>query len=236
MQSDRRIAWAGAKLNGVILEITVEEAALLPDGEKGGDPASIYATHDGVITRITVLDGQALCHVGDAVRKGEVLISGVINNPGYAVMRARGEIIATVLYRFGGEAGPQLHKPVRTGNASEFMRIRLFGFAIDSNRVSYGAEEIAPISFQRMENCFLPIVVESLKSYELKNSMVNASTRELEAEAERRAQQSMLSGLPKDMKILSKETEIIILENGTVRAVITLTVEESIGETRGIDG
>ena len=235
MRADERIAWAGARLNGVVLWITVEESTKNPSTDLPDGPASVYAVRDGVIKRITVLDGQARFNAGDAVRAGDELISGVIYEPGYYAAHARGEVIADVLYRFGGEAGPQLCRPVRTGKTSEFVRISLFGYAVDSNRKEYGAEDITITGVRRMENCFLPIIVETLRSYELVNSMVTASLRELEEEALRRAQSAMMGGLPKDVKLLSKETEILYLDNGAVRAVITLTVEENIGETRGID-
>ena len=69
MASDPRIAWAGARLDGVTLRVSLQEAEAIPQLPSGGQktPVSIYAAKDGVITSITVYDGKAKVHVGDAV-------------------------------------------------------------------------------------------------------------------------------------------------------------------------
>lgn len=46
----------------------------------------------------------------------------------------------------------------------------------------------------------------------------------------------MKLALPHDVKILSKQTGLTQLQNGSVQAILLLSVEENIGITRGIDG
>lgn len=72
-----QLHWAGINTYGCVAVITVEEKGALvhedvPDSRIG----SIVAAHDGVITSCTVQKGTQLCRIGQAVKAGEVLVSG----------------------------------------------------------------------------------------------------------------------------------------------------------------
>lgn len=72
-----QLQWVGVNISGCVAEISVEEQ---PEQEKvpdAGCPVShIVAKTDGVILSCTVREGNALCTVGQAVRKGQILVSG----------------------------------------------------------------------------------------------------------------------------------------------------------------
>lgn len=72
-----QLQWVGVNISGCVAEISVEEQ---PEQEKvpdAGYPVShIVAKTDGVILSCTVREGNALCTVGQAVRKGQILVSG----------------------------------------------------------------------------------------------------------------------------------------------------------------
>ncbi len=69
------LQWAGINTRGCIGVISVRERekTLPPEGESGF--YSIVAARDGIITDCTVTGGNGLCAVGQAVKKGQVLIS-----------------------------------------------------------------------------------------------------------------------------------------------------------------
>ena len=96
--SDGRIAWAGAQLTGVVLQISVKEARENVRVYAEGEPCSIYASESGVITSITALSGKPCFNVGDAVKKGELLINGSLG--GGLSTEARGSVTAEVMHRF----------------------------------------------------------------------------------------------------------------------------------------
>ncbi len=72
-----QLQWVGVNISGCVAEISVEEQ---PEQEKVPNadyPVShIVAKTDGVILSCTVREGNALCSVGQAVRKGQILVSG----------------------------------------------------------------------------------------------------------------------------------------------------------------
>lgn len=71
-----QLSWAGINTNGCTAVITVREREEgIPPKEITGI-TSIVATQDGIIREMTVVKGNALCATGQAVKKGQVLISG----------------------------------------------------------------------------------------------------------------------------------------------------------------
>ena len=78
LQKIPELNWAGINTRGCVAEISVREWTAAPSPRELPAPASIVAARDGVITKCTALRGEALCRPGQAVKKGEVLISGIL--------------------------------------------------------------------------------------------------------------------------------------------------------------
>ena len=90
-----QLQWAGVNTYGCRAVITVRERAGETQAEATQTPGSIVASRDGVISSCTVTEGTGLCAVGESVREGQVLISGVEDH-GLLLraVRAEGEVIA----------------------------------------------------------------------------------------------------------------------------------------------
>ena len=71
-----QLSWAGVNTNGCVAIIMVRERDEMTPAPEKPQVSSIVASRDGVIRQLTVLKGSGLCRVGQAVRAGEVLISG----------------------------------------------------------------------------------------------------------------------------------------------------------------
>ena len=237
-----RIAWAGARLDGVTLRVSLQEAEAIPQLPSGGQktPVSIYAAKDGVITSITVYDGKAKVHVGDAVLAGQELITGVLRSDETHTLltQARGEVMATVLYRFQATVGPTITKPVETGETRICARIGLFGWEFLSS--GFAAEDAwenareEPTFQYALTNCFLPFTAERIRLYELAERETSATQDELAQAALRKAERVMSETLSENARILSKESGTVWLEDGALQASILVTTEENIGEIKEI--
>lgn len=70
------LQWVGVNTYGCLVVISVEERTPNDPEEHVDYHTNLVATHDAVITEMSVLRGVALCKPGQAVRKGQVLISG----------------------------------------------------------------------------------------------------------------------------------------------------------------
>lgn len=89
------LQWAGVNTSGCVAIISVQDRSLAEPVEQKTGVSSIIATRDGVITEATVLQGNSLCRVGQAVKEGEVLVSGYTDQ-GICIQatRAQAEIYA----------------------------------------------------------------------------------------------------------------------------------------------
>ena len=73
------IAWASLNLEGSRLTININEAI---DNDKTDNlPSNIYAKTDCVIKKLDIKSGIPLVKKGDAVLKGDLLVTGIIDLP-----------------------------------------------------------------------------------------------------------------------------------------------------------
>jgi sporulation protein YqfD len=90
-----QLQWVGVTTEGCVAKIHVRERSEPELPEQNFAVTSIVASRDGVIKSFTAHRGSALCKVGQAVTKGQVLISGY-TDCGLSIRadQAEGEIMA----------------------------------------------------------------------------------------------------------------------------------------------
>ena len=89
------LQWAGVNTRGCVATITVRERPVQDAIPEDRTVSSIVALRDGFVQEITVTKGSAACKVGQAVKAGQVLISGY-TDCGLTIKacRAEGEVFA----------------------------------------------------------------------------------------------------------------------------------------------
>ena len=70
-----QLQWAGVNTNGCVAVISVRERQEVTQ-EQNNPLSSIVASRDAIVRQVTVLKGTQLCSVGQAVKAGQLLISG----------------------------------------------------------------------------------------------------------------------------------------------------------------
>ena len=70
------LRWVGVRIQGCVAVIQVRERQSQPQLPQQCPGAGLVAQRDGIICSVTVTRGTAKCAVGDAVRRGQLLISG----------------------------------------------------------------------------------------------------------------------------------------------------------------
>ena len=89
-----QLQWAGVEVHGCVAVITVEERKMTDTQMQIDGVCSIVAVRDGIITQMMVLRGNPLCSSGQAVKAGQVLISGYTDcGICLQALRAEGEIL-----------------------------------------------------------------------------------------------------------------------------------------------
>ncbi len=90
-----QLQWAGVNTYGCVAVITVREREVEELPSQSSGISSIRASQDGIIRQITVLQGNALVKPGQAVKAGQVLISGYTDCGIYIQgVHAEGEVYA----------------------------------------------------------------------------------------------------------------------------------------------
>lgn len=138
------LAWISVNMDGNLARVEVREKRIVPheDETKHGDFANIVAAEDGVIELCKVHNGKAVVYPGNIVRKGELLISGVINigEDGVRYEYADGEVTATVYREIESFVPFEYEQEVPTGDKKVEYSLKIFGKSINilpKGRIDY---------------------------------------------------------------------------------------------------
>lgn len=103
MLENPEIAWISININGTVAHVEVRESR--KGVEKSDRPANLVAARDGKIERIEAYNGSCAVKVGDVVRAGDLLVSGIYDDGDgkYRLTRAEGRILARTLREFSVE-------------------------------------------------------------------------------------------------------------------------------------
>ncbi len=89
------LRWVGVNWSGMRADVQVTERTRAREPMERTGASNLIACTDGVVTQVAVYNGQAACAPGDAVRAGQVLISGTVDLERLRVTtRALGEVYA----------------------------------------------------------------------------------------------------------------------------------------------
>lgn len=83
------IGWVSAEIRGTRLLIKISESNIIKKKEDKVKPHHIIATKDGIITSIVTRNGTPKVKIGDIVKKGDIIVSGVIE-----IIRDNTEVIS----------------------------------------------------------------------------------------------------------------------------------------------
>ena len=135
------LSYASINLRGTVAEVVVRERKE-KDVENISLPSNLVANCDGQIESIEVRGGMPTVKKGQIVKKGQLLVSGVIDSQavGYRLVRARGEIYARISRSFTAEVPLVREKKIRTGEKKTRVTIRFFAKKINlfsNNDISF---------------------------------------------------------------------------------------------------
>lgn len=127
------IAWISINLRGTVANVEIREIQRPETKKPEGDGANIIAAMDGQIELLEVYAGQPAVKIGDTVRAGDLLISGVIEgrNMGIRYVYARGKVFARVSKEIVIEVPLQTERKTYTGREVTDTTIKIFGKSIN---------------------------------------------------------------------------------------------------------
>ncbi len=231
------IAWISMNSVGSCVEISVKEKIEEPNILKPGEPCNIIATEDGKIDFVEAYKGTACVSSGDVVVKGQLLISGVVEDLNYqnSFVDAEGKVYAKTVHKISEEVKTSKVCAVDTGKKIKRCRIKILNWElpigfwkkIDDN---YRSEIVD--NKLKIFNKELPLSFCLEKWYEQQCDEILISPEDAIAEAEKNISCRESEEL-KNIKILEKHSEKRE-QNGQYTVEIVYTCLEDIGKKEKI--
>ncbi len=226
------LSWAALNFKGTTVSLTVKETSERP-GDENEDCGLLVAKTDGIIRSILVYEGSAAVKEGSVVRKGDVLITGLISGSGLQITdnpilrfgNARGSVRAEV----GGSAEVTVpyKETISTQTQGEKCgrTVSVFGFSFDFGSTSEGAVASSERNVTVFGVVELPITVRDYYSVTEKTETKDRSPDEAKAEAERRVYRE-ISGISEDSELTRVKITYTQTEDGiTARAEFSYITE-----------
>ncbi|MBE6779712.1 MAG: hypothetical protein E7545_01905 [Ruminococcaceae bacterium] len=126
---NNKLSWASFNIEGCVLTVDVTEITPKDEGEFLA--SNLVADSDGIIKHIDVTVGNCVVKVGDTVKKGDVLVSGIIENEnGTKFVKSRGKIIAETVTVTEVSQNYIIEESVLTGKQKTKTVLEAFTFEI----------------------------------------------------------------------------------------------------------
>lgn len=127
-----RISWIAIRINGTVAQVQVIEHTPTPTAEERAKPANLVAAMDGQIELIELYRGNAIVSIGQAVRRGELLVSGLYESQtvGVRYTRAAGKILARTEREFLVEIPLSYEEKVYQEEKYAKIALNFFNFSL----------------------------------------------------------------------------------------------------------
>lgn len=248
------ISWVGVRIVGTKAIIEVAEKIIIPPADNS--PANVVAKKDGLIKELLVLTGKGMVNEGSMVKKGDILISGIIKpevtseeQQGEAqeqapegiikYVRAKGLVRAKVWYEGYGECELVSQGVRRNGKMAQLLSIRMFG----REMVLRGSKKPPFRNYEQVTDCkrisiwrniIVPVELVTTNYYEVSRYRDIISISDAKAKAKEKALADARGKLPRDAKVVSEVTEEISSGSNKVKIKVILEANEDIGEIEAI--
>lgn len=212
------ISWVSVNIEGNIANVLVKESKKTQN--EAEYYSNIVAKSDAQIVEIKVKNGEQSVKIGDVVKEGELLISGIIDSQSLGVRyeKASGEVLArtskkiSIAFPYKGE------EKIYTGRIFSEHKIKIFSkvinFSLKSNKNIEFCDKIEKnkqiMLFGKFE---LPIFVQSTRYFEYEITEKEYSKREAVDLAFKELKKKTDSALM-DAELVSKSVETSYDENG----------------------
>ncbi|QGG47896.1 sporulation protein YqfD [Heliorestis convoluta] len=247
------LEWVGVYARGTRIIIEIEEK-VLPQSPVVEGGQHVVAAKEGVIQRLLVLVGEEKVKEGDKVKKGDLLISGLIYAPENRLevqqqdqdklpdkvllekVQAKGEVWAQVWYETMIEEPIHLEGALPTGDVARQWRIKWRNQEIiikgpSENPFEVSKEEVSIRTPLLWRNLQIPVELLEKEFYELRPYRQERSAEEAIVSAQERFQREVKATLTPGARILREMVVPQPADPGMVKVKITIETLEDIAKT-----
>lgn len=229
------ISWIGIDIKGTNLIVNINEADKSPEIIDVNEVCNIVADKDGEISKLIVKQGTARVAVGDKVKKGDLLVEGVMEGKYTGLRQVHAMADIEVKKYAEKEEKQKLVQEIetKTGNEEKNLEIKFHKFKINFNKRLSKFEKYDTIKTTKklkfFSNYYLPIEVSKItyleKNLEQKEYTVPELTEKMKLELEQKLNEEL--GLESADNI-EKNTEVNV-EGQEVYVKLIYIMYEKIG-------
>lgn len=131
--ASEKLSWISIYLDGTVATVQVIEHTPTPEEEDLSRPANLIATADGQIETVEIYRGNCVVKHGQAVRKGELLVSGLYDSSvlGYRYTRAAGMVYARTEKTFTVEIPLSYEEKIFESTKYREITLHFFDFSLN---------------------------------------------------------------------------------------------------------
>jgi similar to stage IV sporulation protein len=238
------IGWVSAEIKGTRLIIKITETNMPAPAVTATEPVHITAAKDCIITSIITRTGVPQVDIGTVVKKGDILVSGVVDiigDNGIMVNKkpviADADVIGKTFYEYEDTFSMNYKEKNYTGNKKIGHQISfiLKKFNLYSPSIPYKKYDIIvdELMLHFSDNFYLPMSHSSIYYMEYTEDNKRYTNEEAVEVAKDKLKRYFDKLIEKDVLIIENNVKISI-ENNTCIAKGNIIVQESVKEYRTI--
>ena len=186
------ITWVSAKLSGTRLSFEIREGDMKLSEETSKASCSLFSTVDGIVESVITRQGTPLIKNGEEVKKGQELISGIVNITDdsqevvrYEYVQAEADIYVRHMVAYYDTFPLTVKKKVYHGKEKQSIFIRNKNWLLDLSPAAKKNEDrlICEYPFVPSENFCLPISagIITTRKYEIRQEKLTEKAAKKQA-------------------------------------------------------
>lgn len=208
------VSFISVNLRGTVARVELSEREDNTEIVDTESPSNLIASADGQIAALEITGGVSKVRLGEIVKKGDLLASGVIDSAalGYRLVRARGVVTARTTMTYEIEIPLEITEKIYTGENRSYHSVKFFAKTVNFFRKDNISEESCDrIEEERRIYLFgkikLPLfmIKTAYAEYEMKTRILT------EEEALQRAKEKLRRESEDDLadaEILARHTDV----------------------------
>lgn len=224
-------SWVDVRLQGVSLIVECISAREPVPEEYGGSDGDIVAARDGVITQLLVSAGTAQVRIGDAVRRGQVIVAGEERTKGGETKRVAAHAQAFARVWYEGRATMPAYEVTSTPTGDEVCvsTLRTPFYSHSWPEAPRYAAYDRSVTLQPVVGVFLPVTLVRERYIEVSLSKSPREEEQVQREAQTAAEQIAMENVPIDAQIVDKWVDYSMIEDEMLCATVVIEAIEPIG-------
>ena len=126
------LSFVSINLRGTVVQVEIREREKNTEIIDTQSPSNLIASVDGQIEALRITGGLITVKLGETVKKGDLLVSGIIDSAalGYRLVRARGEVLARTTLNYHVEIPYETTEKIYTGKFFLKKSVKIFSKTI----------------------------------------------------------------------------------------------------------